>query len=63
MKFTIRRIAFAIATTPIALGAYALVVIALGGTPELFAGACGSVAIGWVISFAPAVAIAKKVVA
>lgn len=63
MNFTTRRIAFAIATTPIVLGAYALVLIVLGGTPDLFANAWVSVALGWALGFAPAVAIAKKVVA
>lgn len=63
MNFTTRRIAFAIATTPIVLGAYALLLIVLGGTPDLFAGAWYVVALGWVLGFAPAVAIAKKVVA
>lgn len=63
MNFTTRRIIFAIATTPIVLGLYALLLIVLGGTPDLFADAWVSVALGWAIGFAPAVAIANKVVA
>ena len=63
MNFTTRRVIFAIATTPIVLGLYALVLIVLGGTPDLFASAWVSVALGWALGFAPAVAIAKKVVA
>lgn len=61
MNFTTRRIIFAIATTPIVVGAYALLLIVLGGTPDLFANAWGSVALGWALGFAPAVAIAEKV--
>ena len=63
MNFTTRRIIFAIATTPIVLGAYAILLIALGGTPSLFMGAWISVGIGWVIGFPIAVAITRKVVA
>lgn len=61
MKFTVRRILFAVITTPLVLGAYALALMVLGGSPSMFLDAMWSVAIGYVVGLPVAVAIANKV--
>jgi hypothetical protein len=60
MKFTIRRVLFAVITTPLVLGAYALVLMVLGGSPSMFLDAMWSVAIGYVVGLPVAVAVANR---
>lgn len=62
MNYTTRRFIFSIATAPLVVIAYALLLIVLGGTPSMFLNAWACVAIGWVIGLPVGIAVANKVV-